>query len=101
KELTFTGRIVEGPEAVALGLATRVEADPRAAALALAHEIAGRSPDAIRAAKLLLDAAGLVSVAEGLALEERLQRGLIGGANQVEAVRASLEQRAPRFVDPE
>ena len=100
KELTFTGRIVEGAEAVALGLATRVEADPRAAALALAREIAGRSPDAIRAGKQLLDASGVVSVAEGLALEERLQRGLIGRPNQIEAVRANLEKRAPRFTDP-
>jgi enoyl-CoA hydratase/carnithine racemase len=101
KELTFTGRIVEGPEAVALGLATRVEADPRAAALALAREIAGRSPDAIRAGKRLLDEAWRLPVAEGLALEERLQRGLIGRPNQVEAVRANLEKRAPRFADPE
>src|SRR5690606_14456353 len=101
KELTFTGRIVEGAEAVALGLATRVEADPRAAALALAREIAGRSPDAIRAGKQLLDASGLVTVAEGLALEEKLQRGLIGRPNRIEAVRANLEKRAPRFTDPE
>lgn len=101
KELTFTGRVVEGPEAVALGLATRVEADPRDAALALARDIAGRSPDAIRAGKRLLDQSGLVPVPEGLALEERLQRGLIGRPNQVEAVRANLEKRTPRFADPE
>jgi len=101
KELTFTGRVVDGAEAVALGLATRVEADPRAAALALARDIAARSPDAIRAGKQLLDASGLVPVAEGLALEERLQRGLIGRPNQIEAVKANLEKRAPRFADPE
>ena len=58
KELTFTGRIVSGSEAVALGLATRVADDPRAEALALAREIAGKSPDAIRAGKRLLNAAG-------------------------------------------
>jgi enoyl-CoA hydratase/carnithine racemase len=101
KELTFTGRIVEGPEAVALGLATRVAADPRAEALALAAEIAGRSPDAIRAAKHLLDASGVVDVASGLLLEEKLQRELIGRPNQVEAVRANLEKRPPRFHDPD
>jgi len=101
KELTFTGRIVDGAEAVAIGLATRVEADPRAAALALARDIAGRSPDAIRAGKRLLDESGLVPVADGLALEERLQRGLIGRPNQIEAVKANLEKRPPRFADPE
>src|ERR1051326_2612102 len=35
KELTFTGRMVSGTEAVALGLATRVDPDPRQAALDL------------------------------------------------------------------
>src|SRR6476661_9264936 len=33
KELTFSGRVVSGTEAVALGLATRTDLDPRAAAL--------------------------------------------------------------------
>src|SRR5512135_1304880 len=56
KELTFTGRIVSGTEAVALGLATRLDDDPRQAAFALAAEIATKSPDAIRAGKRLLEA---------------------------------------------
>ena len=55
RELTYTGRIFEGAEAERLGLATRVCADPRAEALALAAEIAGKSPTAIRAAKRLLN----------------------------------------------
>jgi len=100
KELTFTGRVVSGTEAVELGLATRVAADPRAAALELAAEIAAKSPDAIRAAKHLLDASGVVPVADGLRLEEKLQLGLIGHPNQIESVRANLEKRAPRFQDP-
>ena len=101
KELTFTGRIVSGEEAQALGLATRVAPDPRAAAFEAAREIAARSPSAVRAAKRLLEAAPRVSTQEGLRLEEELQRGLLGGANQVEAVQANLEKRAPRFVDPD
>jgi len=101
KELTFTGRVVSGVEAVELGLATRVADDPRAAALALAAEIAGRSPAAIRAGKALLNGSVQGDVAEGLALEERLQRSLLGRPQQVEAVRANLEKRSPRFVDGE
>jgi enoyl-CoA hydratase/carnithine racemase len=101
KELTFTGRVVPGAEAVALGLATRVAESPREAALALAREIAAKSPDAVRAAKRLLDASGRVGVEEGLRLEEKLQASLVGRPNQVEAVRANLEKRAPRFADPE
>lgn len=100
KELTFTGRVISGTEAVALGLATRVADDPRAAALALAAEIAMKSPDAIRAAKQLLDRSGVASIEDGLRLEESLQRGLIGRPNQIESVRANLEKRAPRFSDP-
>jgi enoyl-CoA hydratase/carnithine racemase len=100
KELTFTGRIVSGHEAAALGLVTRVADDPRTAALTLAREIATKSPDAIRAGKQLLDRCGLLSVEEGLRLEEQLQRNLIGSANQMEAVQANMQKRAPEFRDP-
>ncbi len=101
KELTFTGRVVNGTEAVALGLATRVSETPEKDALTLAHEIALHSPDAVRAAKRLLDRAGLVTVEEALKLEETTQLGLIGQPNQIEAMIAQLEKREPRFVDPE
>jgi enoyl-CoA hydratase/carnithine racemase len=100
KELTFTARIVSGSEAVALRLATHLSDDPHRDALALAREIAGRSPDAVRAAKKLLNTALLGSVADGLRLETELQIQIAGGANQREAVRANLQKRAPRFRDP-
>lgn len=100
KELTFTGRIVAGEEAAALGLVTRLAADPRAAAFELAREIAGKSPDAIRAGKRLLDAAVVGDHAAGLLIEERAQLALLGGANQLEAVQANLEKRPPSFRDP-
>ncbi len=100
KELVFTGRIVSGTEAVALGLATRVSADPLAEARALAREIAGKSPDAIRAAKRLLNASVELSRAAGLQLEAEEQRRLIGGANNLEAVQANFEKRPPVFRDP-
>ena len=101
KELTYTARIVGAEEAVRLGLATRVAEKPRDEAFALAREIAGRSPDAVRASKRLLEGAFEGDVASGLRLEEELQRSVIGRPNQVEAVRANLEQRPPRFRDPE
>lgn len=99
KELTFTGRIVSGSEAVELGLATRVSENPYAEAMKLAREIASKSPDAIRAGKRLLNASRLVSVAEGLKLEADLQRSVIGQPNQVEAVLSNMEKRAPIFKD--
>jgi enoyl-CoA hydratase/carnithine racemase len=99
KELTLTARVVSGTEAAALGLCTRTEPDPRAAALALAREIAGRNPHAVRAAKRLLDQAGRVDLRTGFAAEQTEIGALIGSPNQVEAVTAGFEKRAPVFRD--
>jgi enoyl-CoA hydratase/carnithine racemase len=101
KELTFTGRIVEAEEAARLGLITRVCADPLAEAHTLAREIANRSPHAVVAAKQLLETAWHSSAAEGLKLEESLQRTLIGTPNQIEAATANFEKRPPKFADCE
>jgi len=98
RDLTYTGRIFSAQEAMTYGLATRICDDPRASALEVAREIAGKSPDAIRAAKRLLNN---LSVDPGPALlaESVEQQKLIGSANQTEAVRANLEKRAPKFAD--
>src|SRR3954453_12456223 len=98
RELTYTGRIFSAQEALSYGLATRICDDPRAAAFELAHEIAGKSPHAIRAAKRMLNN---LSVDPGPALlaESVEQMKLMGEANQLEAVRANIEKRAPRFAD--
>lgn len=100
KELTFTGRMVGAEEAVRIGLATRMADDPRALALETAHDIAGRSPDAIRAGKRLLNNAAHVSTAEGLAAERREIGRLMGSPNQVEAVTAWFEKRPANYTDP-
>ena len=97
RELTFSGRIVEGVEAVELGLATRACDDPLAEARTLARRIAGSNPDAVRAAKRLLNAASPVRADAVLLAESREQQAILGSANQVEAVRAVLEGRAARF----
>jgi enoyl-CoA hydratase/carnithine racemase len=99
KELTLTGRMIDGAEAVRLGVATRLSDTPRDDALALAREIAEKSPQAVRGAKALLNLAGTVPLAEGFAAEERTIGGLIGSPNQVEAITAYFEKRAPRFED--
>ena len=100
KELTFTGRMVSGEEAVKLGIATRVGADPRAEALELAAQIAASSPDAIRAAKRLLNHSGRVPLEQQLLDESREIGALIGSPNQAEAVAAYFEKRPPVFADP-
>lgn len=100
KELIFTGRIVSGTEARELGLATHVSETPKQEAFELANAIARRSPDAVRAAKRLLDEADELAALGHFEREARLQRTLIGGPNQIEAIHANLEQRPPRFEDP-
>ena len=100
KELTWTGRMVEGEEAVRLGLATRVSGDPRKDALALAADIAGRNPDAIRAGKRLLEQSGRVPLAQQFLDESAEMGGLIGSPNQMEAVAAFFDKREPVFGDP-
>lgn len=100
RELAYTGRIVSGEEAAALGLATRALADPRAAALAAAREIADRNPHAIRAAKRLFNHVDEAFAARQLLAESEEQAALIGSPNQREAARANLEKRAPVFLDP-
>jgi len=99
KELTFTGRIVDGRESAALGLVTRTEVDPVDAALKLAQQIAGNSPDAVRQAKALLDLAGRCTLTEGFAAEQVAIRSLIGSPNQIEAVEAQQQKRPASFTD--
>ena len=98
KELTFTGRIVSGVEAVALGLATRVADDPRAAALEMAADLTTKSPDALREGKRLLNLSGTRSLAEQLQDERVTMASLIGSPNQVEATTAYFEKRSPHFT---
>jgi enoyl-CoA hydratase/carnithine racemase len=97
KELTWTGRMVEGAEAVRIGLATRLAEDPRAEALALAAQLAASSPQAIRAGKALLQQSMVGTEAEQYRMESARMHELIGSPDQVEAVSAWFEKRPPRF----
>jgi enoyl-CoA hydratase/carnithine racemase len=99
-ELAWTGRIVAGEEALALGLVTRLADDPLSEALALAETIAGHSPDAVRGVKRLFNRAWECDSREALALEAELQMAILGRPNQMEAVRAGLAGESPRFGPP-
>jgi enoyl-CoA hydratase/carnithine racemase len=98
KELTFTGRVLNGQQAKDVGLVTRVADDPFAEAMALAEEIAGKNPDAVRAGKTLYEQAWHADERTGLELEASLQAELIGTVNQIEAVKANFEKRPPIFA---
>jgi enoyl-CoA hydratase/carnithine racemase len=93
KELAMTGRIVSGADAHALGLVSRVAADPVEAAHKLAAEFEARSPDAVAAAKFLMQEAFSRDESGALAAERRWQRKLLGSRNQRIAVARNLEKK--------
>ncbi len=99
KELAYTGRVISGSGAYAMGMITAVKEDPLAAATELAAQIAARSPQAIRAIKKLFDKSWHPETDESLRLEARLQTSLMGTPNQLEAVHANLQNRKPEFGD--
>jgi enoyl-CoA hydratase/carnithine racemase len=99
KELTYTGRVFSGSEALQLGIVTHVADDPLPAARELAREIAAKSPDAVRGAKRLYDEAWTGSAPETLALEASLQLELIGSPNQLAAVTAGMTKQPAEFQD--
>ena len=99
KELAWSGRAVGAEEALAMGLVTALHDDPLAAALEAAAAIRVKSPDAIRAMKQLFNRSWRLADVEALALEAELQLGVMGKKNQLEAVMANMQKRAPEFDD--
>src|SRR5262249_48161244 len=97
--LMYTGRRVKGDEAVAMGLADVLvpQAEVRAAAQALAGEIAESAPLAVEATRATLRA-GLAdrihaATEHELVEQDRLRRT----ADFAEGIRASAERRTPQF----
>jgi len=84
---------VLGDEAARLGLATRVCDDPLAEARAMARQMAGRLPEALQAAKQLLNLAHTADTASVLKAEAEAQQALLGSPAQVELLRAGFKKR--------
>ncbi|MFN8023644.1 MAG: crotonase/enoyl-CoA hydratase family protein [Acidimicrobiales bacterium] len=99
KELVFTARVFDGREAHAIGLATKLSDTPYDDAMAMAREIAGRSPDAVRGAKQLINGLLHEKAESQFAAERRIIGSLIGKPNQIEAVMSNFEKRDAKFVD--
>ena len=99
RELVYSNREFSGAEALELGLATFVEADPLARATAIAAEIASRNPESVRGAKRLFDVMEDERTDAILLAESREQDAVIRRPNQVEAVMAGMQKRAPLFSD--
>jgi len=100
RELTYTHREFSGEEAAELGFVTHVDANPVQRALALAQDIAAKSPHAIRAAKAIFARFNESSAEDLLTAESHHQHELLGSRNQLEAVAAGMARRKADFVDP-
>ena len=96
----MTGRILSGEQARAAGLVTHVSADPLAHAKELARELETRSPDAVAAAKFLLQSAWHAREGSALGYERRYQRRVIGRKNQRLALAQSRKSAASEPAAP-
>ncbi len=97
KRLIYTARPIDAAQAAHWGLVTEVADDPLAAAVALAGEIAGKGPNAIRAAKALCETAWTQAPADVLVAEARAQAALLGRPEQMEVIAAQFGKRPPKF----
>ncbi len=99
RELTYTNRIFSGEEGKELGFVSHVADDPLAKAMELAAEIAGKNPDAIKAAKRLMNKLPDMNEDEILMMESVEQNNVSREPNQKEAVMAFMQKRAANFND--
>ncbi|MCJ8349173.1 crotonase/enoyl-CoA hydratase family protein [Moritella sp.] len=94
KELTMTGRKFSGIEAEKYGLVTHVCDDPMAAAMTFVESIKTRSPDAIVAAKSLLNETWVASEQAVLVMETQTQKKVMGKWNQLVAVTRNFVKKS-------
>ncbi len=97
RELTYTARLFSAEEAKQWGFITHISDDPLKHALTLAENIVDKNPDAIRAAKRVIEQSYHQTPAQGLLAESVEQDKIMGTANQIEAVMAALQKRKPQF----
>jgi len=98
-ELLLTGQRIDGATAHSIGLVDRLVGpdEIRGAAQAMARELAGSAPLAVRAIRATLRAGLVERVRDAMAHEREEQDRLGATADFREGVRASSERREPRF----
>ncbi|MEU8240937.1 crotonase/enoyl-CoA hydratase family protein [Actinoplanes missouriensis] len=97
KRLTMTAERFDGAEAHRLGLVTELADDPVKAATAFAESLLDRSPDALAAAKRLVDGALTGSARRTFGRERREQIRLLALPNTGILRRAVMKKQTPEF----
>jgi enoyl-CoA hydratase/carnithine racemase len=100
RDLVLTGRRVTAAEALALGLADRVvpAAEVLAAATALAAELAGNAPTAVRMAKWALEVGADLPLEAALEIEDQAWRRAVLSDERREGIAAWMEKREPDWL---
>lgn len=99
KEILMTGDMIPAEEARRLGLVNRVvpRDELEAATMALARQLASRSPLALAAAKRAVNIGGELDLEKGIEYVLREFALLFGSEDKVEGMSAFLEKREPNF----
>lgn len=98
KQMAFCGTTLRADQAWALGFVNGVSADPLAAAMTAAEEIAKRAPLAISGSKRAIDFAREHTVAESLEQAAWLQAAIWSTPDVMDAIQARTEKRDGSFT---
>jgi len=102
KELIWTGRKIDGTEALEYGLVTEVVSEgscPTKYAMDLAFRIASNGPVAIRSSKAAINAGStLTCMKEALEIERRCYEEVVPTEDRLEGLQAFKEGRKPSYT---
>ncbi|KAG9452167.1 hypothetical protein H6P81_005071 [Aristolochia fimbriata] len=100
KELIFTGRKIDGRNALSLGLVNYCVpvGEAYSKALQVAREINEKGPVALRMAKRAINEGLEVNISSGLALEEECYQHVLSTKDRLEGLAAFAEKRKPVYT---
>jgi len=99
KELVLAGEFIDAERALQIGLVTRIvpKAKLTEDARALADRLVKKAPQALGAAKAVINACQNLDTASGRIMERMAQSALILSEDHKEGVKAFREKRPPQF----